>query len=44
VLQIELPAGQTRIELPLDRVAQGMYAVQIQDGSQVVSIPMVVVR
>jgi hypothetical protein len=44
VLQIELPSGQTRIELPLDRVTQGMYAVQIQDGSQVVSIPMVVVR
>jgi hypothetical protein len=44
VLQIELPAGQTQIELPLDRVAQGMYAVQIQDGPQLVSIPMVVVR
>ena len=44
VLQIVLPAGQTRLDLPLDQFGQGMYAVQIQDGSQVVSIPMVVVR
>lgn len=44
VAQVVMPAGRTRIELPLDRLAPGMYVVQIQGGSHSASVPLVVVR
>lgn len=42
--QVVMPAGRTRVELPLDRLAPGMYVVQIHGGSHSASVPLVVVR
>lgn len=44
VLQFVLPAGSTRFDLALERVASGLYSVQIQDGPRTVNVPLVVVR
>lgn len=44
VQQIVIPAMLTRVEIPLDRIAPGIYAVQILDGTHAVSVPLVVAR
>ncbi len=44
VLQFVLPSGSTRHDLALDRVASGLYSLQIQDGPRTVTVPLVVVR
>lgn len=44
VQQIVIPAMLTRVEIPLDRIAPGIYAVQILDGTHATSVPLVVVR